>query len=256
VPMQAIRVELGDSRLPRSPGSGGSWGAASSGTAVHHACLALCRKIAEAASSYDGSPMRGADAAHARFEQASLKIGDRSAPLGELVARISPDGLDATGSAARGETYKTFSQHAYGAHFAEVAVDIDTGEVRLRRMLGVFAAGKILNPKTARSQMIGGMIWGIGSALMEAAMLDARYGHFVNHDLAEYQVPVHADIADVDAVFIDEDDDKGNPLGIKGIGELGNCGANAAVVNAVYNACGVRVRELPVTLDKVLSGMA
>ncbi len=256
LPLQAITVELGDSSLPRSPGSGGSWGAASSGTAVHNACLALCQKIAEAAVAHDASPLRGTNAAQAKFEQASVTFGDRSAPLAELIARISPDGFEATGSAARGETYRTFSQHAYGAHFAEVAVDIDTGEIRLRRMLGVFTTGKILNPKTARSQLIGGMIWGIGSALTEAAMLDPRYGHFVNHDLAEYQVPVHADIADIDAVFIDEDDDKGNPLGIKGIGELGNCGANAAVVNAVYNACGVRVRDLPVTLDKVLAGMA
>ncbi|WP_398479044.1 molybdopterin cofactor-binding domain-containing protein [Tardiphaga sp.] len=256
LPLQAITVELGDSNLPRSPGSGGSWGAASSGTAVHNACLALCQKIADAARSHAASPLRGADPMQARFEEASLTLGDRSAPLAELIAQTSPDGLDATGSAARGETYKTFSQHAFGAHFAEVAVDIDTGEVRLRRMLGVFAAGKILNPKTARSQMIGGMIWGVGSALTEAAMLDPRYGHFVNHDLAEYQVPVHADIPDIDVIFLDEDDDKGNPLGIKGIGELGNCGANAAVVNAVYNACGVRVRELPVTLDKVLAGMA
>jgi len=256
LPLHAVTVELGDSRLPRSAGSGGSWGAASSGTAVHNACQALCRKIADAASVHDRSPLRGADAADAVFQQASITLGDRSATLADVISRISPDGLEATGSAARGETYRTFSQHAFGAHFAEVAVDNDTGEVRLRRMLGVFAAGKILNPKTARSQVIGGMIWGVGSALTEAAMLNPRYGHFVNHDLAEYQVPVHADITDIDAIFIDEDDDKGNPLRIKGIGELGNCGANAAVVNAVYNACGVRVRELPVTLDKVLAGMA
>jgi xanthine dehydrogenase YagR molybdenum-binding subunit len=256
VPLAAVTVELGDSSLPRSPGSGGSWGAASSGTAVHNACLALCQKIAEAAVSHEASPLRGTNAAQARFQQANVTFGERSAPLADLIALTSPGGLEANGSAARGETYKTFSQHAYGAHFAEVAVDMDTGEVRLRRMLGVFAAGKILNPKTARSQMIGGMIWGVGSALTEAAMLDPRYGHFVNHDLAEYQVPVHADIPDIDAIFLDEDDDKGNPLGIKGIGELGNCGANAAVVNAVYNACGVRIRELPVTLDKILAGMA
>lgn len=256
VQLQAVTVELGDSTLPRSPGSGGSWGAASSGTAVHNACIALCQKVAEAATSHDGSPLRGSNATLAKFEQASVTCGDRSAPLAELVTLTSPGGFEATGSAARGETYRTFSQHAFGAHFAEVAVDMDTGEVRLRRMLGVFAAGKILNPKTARSQVIGGMIWGIGSALTEAAMLDPRYGHFVNHDLAEYQVPVHADVTDIDAIFIDEDDDKGNPLGIKGIGELGNCGANAAVVNAVYNACGVRVRDLPVTLDQILLQMA
>ncbi len=118
-------------------------------------------------------------------------------------------------------------------------------------MLGVFAAGRILNPKTARSQMIGGMIWGVGAALMEETILDPRYGHFVNHDLAEYHVPVNADVPDVDAIFLEEDDDKGNPLGAKGIGELGNCGSGAAVANAVYNATGIRVREFPITLDKV-----
>ncbi len=116
---------------------------------------------------------------------------------------------------------------------------------RLRRMLGVFAAGRILNPKTARSQMIGGMIWGVGAALMEETVLDPRHGHFVNHDLAEYHVPVNADVPEVEAIFLDEHDDKGNPLGAKGIGELGNCGAGAAVANAVYNATGIRVREFP-----------
>jgi xanthine dehydrogenase YagR molybdenum-binding subunit len=150
---------------------------------------------------------------------------------------------------------KKTSQQAYGAHFAEVSVDMDTGEVRLLRMLGVFAAGRILNMKTALSQAVGGMIWGVGSALTEEAVVDARYGFFVNHDLAEYHVPAHADIPAIEAVFLPEFDDKTNPLKIKGVGELGICGAGAALANAIYNACGVRLRDYPMTLDKVLAGL-
>jgi xanthine dehydrogenase YagR molybdenum-binding subunit len=148
--------------------------------------------------------------------------------------------------------YKTYSIHTYGAQFAEVGVDVDTAEIRLRRMLGVFAAGRFLNPKTARSQLIGGMTFGVSMALLEEAVVDTRSGAFVNRDLAEYLVPVHADIPEIDAVLLDGFDDKANVLGAKGVGELGNCGANAAVANAVFNATGVRVREFPITLDKLL----
>jgi xanthine dehydrogenase YagR molybdenum-binding subunit len=132
---------------------------------------------------------------------------------------------------------------------------VDTGEIRLRRMLGVFTAGRILNEKTARSQAIGGMIFGVGAALEEGMTLDPRFGSFVNTDLAEYLVPVHADIPDVDAIFLPELDNKTNPLKSKGIGELGISGAGAALANAVYNACGVRVRDYPITLDKVLASL-
>ena len=135
-------------------------------------------------------------------------------------------------------------------------VDVATGEVRLRRMLGVFEAGRILNAKTARSQLVGGMIWGVSSALHEEAVLDTRFGSFVNNDLASYHVPVHADVPEVDAVLLDAFDRHANVLGSKGVGELGICGAGAAVANAVYNACGVRVREYPITLDKILPGLA
>jgi xanthine dehydrogenase YagR molybdenum-binding subunit len=256
VVLSAVKVELGDSNLPRTAGSGGSWGAASSGTAVHHACLALRERIASAAASHERSPLRGANVSDAQFAGGRLRLGARSENLADLIARIAPDGLSAEGAAVRGETYRTYSQHAFGAHFAEVGVDLDTGETRLRRMLGVFAAGRILNPKTARSQMIGGMIWGVGAALMEETLLDPRHGHFVNHDLAEYHMPVHADIPAVEVLFLPEEDDKGNPLGAKGIGELGNCGSGAAVANAVFNATGVRVRDFPITLDKIFPKLA
>jgi xanthine dehydrogenase YagR molybdenum-binding subunit len=148
--------------------------------------------------------------------------------------------------------YANYSIATYGAHFAEVRVDADTAEIRLSRMLGVFAPGRILNAKTARSQLIGGMTFGMGMALLEGTMPDPHTGAFVNADLAEYLVPVHADIADIDAIFIDGFDDKANTIGVKGLGELGICGSAAAVANAVFNATGARIREFPITIDRLL----
>ena len=255
VPIGTVRVQLGDSNFPRTPGSGGSWGAATSGSAVQAACTALKHKLIEAARQHDKSPLKGVNTADLDIVDGQLTSPGRRVPVGELVSMIAPEGLSADGKVGTSETYKTYSQHAFGAHFAEVGVDCDTGEIRLRRMLGVFAAGRILNPKTARSQVIGGMIWGVGAALLEEGVIDKRYGQFVNHDLAEYHVAVNADVPNVDAVFIEEYDDKANPLGAKGIGELGICGAGASVANAVYNATGIRIREFPITLDKLLPAM-
>jgi xanthine dehydrogenase YagR molybdenum-binding subunit len=255
LPMEAVRVELGDSDFPPSPGSGGSWGAASSGSAVLNACTALRGKLSAMAAADAASPLYRADPARIVMAGGRLQAGDRAESLPALLARGNPAGVSAVGEIQRGKAYDTHSQHAYGAHFAEVGVDADTGEIRLRRMLGVFAAGRILNPKTARSQMIGGMIWGVGAALMEESWVDPRYGAFVNRDLASYHVPAHADIPAIDAVFLEEHDDKANPLGAKGVGELGICGAGASLANAVFNATGVRVREYPLTLDKVLASL-
>jgi xanthine dehydrogenase YagR molybdenum-binding subunit len=258
LPLSSVKVELGDSLFPRTAGSGGSWGATSSGSALHQACSILKQRILEVARSSEASPFRGVNVSEANFAHGEVRVGERSARLSDLIRGIAPDGFEAEGSVAAAnatESYKAYSQHSYGAHFAEVAVDCDTGEIRMRRFLAVIGAGRILNPKTARSQIIGGMSWGIGAALMEETVLDQRYGHFVNHDLAEYHVPVNADIAGMEVVFLEEHDDKANPLGAKGLGELGVCGAGAAVANAVYNATGVRVREFPITLDKVLPGL-
>ena len=213
LPVENITVKLGHSSYPDTPGSGGSFGASSCGAALQDACNKL---------------------------KARLDRGEGA------------QGLSATGSVSPGDDYKKYSQFAYGAHFAEVGVEETTGEIRLRRMLGVFAAGRILNAKTARSQAIGGMIWGVGSALQEDTVLDPRYGAFITQDLVHYHVPVHADVPEIDAVLLDEFDSHANVLGSKGIGELGICGAGAAVANAVYNACGARVRDYPITLDKVL----
>ncbi len=234
-------MELGDTSFPQASGSGGSFGAASSGSALFEACNALRAKLARIA---------GMDPNTAHFANGRIADAGQTKLLTDLVGA----GLEADGEIRPGRTLRDFSQQSYGAHFAEVGVDADTGEVRLRRMLGVFTAGRVLNEKTARSQAIGGMIFGIGAALEEGMTLDPRFGsYFVNHDLAEYHVPVHADVPDVDAIFLPELDNKSNPLKSKGIGELGICGAGASLANAIYNACGARIRDYPITLDKLLS---
>jgi xanthine dehydrogenase YagR molybdenum-binding subunit len=239
-----VRMELGDTAYPEAAGSGGSFGAASSGSALFVACDNLRAKLATLAAM---------DPTTAQFAGGSISDGQRSRTLASLVGAA---GIEAKGSIRPGAMTKKYSQQSYGAQFAEVAVDADTGEVRLRRMLGVFTAGRILNAKTARSQAIGGMIFGVGAALEEQLVLDPRFGgYYVNHDLAEYHVPVHADVPFVDAVFLPERDDRANPLKSKGVGELGICGAGAAVANAVYNACGARIRDYPITLDKVLAAL-
>jgi len=222
LPIDRVRVELARSEFPATGGAAISSGAGSAGAAVHGACEALRKKLQTAGGG------------------------------------LPPGGVEAEGEVAgmwADPNYKAYSIHTYGAQFAEVGVDADTGEIRLRRMLGVFAPGRILNAKTARSQLIGGMIWGVGAALHEEAVVDTRSGAFVNRDFAQYLVPVHADIPELDAVLLDGYDDKANVLGAKGIGELGNCGANAAVANAVFNASGTRVREFPITIEKVLPGL-
>ncbi|HET9160065.1 MAG TPA: xanthine dehydrogenase family protein molybdopterin-binding subunit [Caulobacteraceae bacterium] len=251
LPIEAIEVEIGDSSFPPAPGSGGSFGAASAGSALLDAAMKVREQAAKIAVEDPASPLFGQQAERATFAGGSILIGNHAEPLVSLVKRLAPDGLKAMGECSVAPTYGDFSQHAHGAHFCEVAVNAITGETRLRRMLGVFAAGRILNDKTARSQAIGGMIWGVGQALTEENHVDPRFGSFEAQDLASYHVPVHADIANLDALFIAEEDDKGNPLKIKGVGELGICGAGAAVANAIYNACGVRVRDYPFTPDKI-----
>jgi len=255
VPAATVIIQLGDSDFPRTPGSGGSWGAATSGSAVHAACTTLKQNILEAARQHERSPFKGVNTDELRLTDGQIGTLQRRVPIGDFVGMVAPDGFSGEGKVGTADFYKTYSQHSFGAHFAEVGVDCDSGEIRLRRMLGVFAAGRILNAKTARSQLIGGMVWGVGAALLEEGVIDKRYGQFINHDLAEYHVAVNADVPQVEAVLVEEYDDKANPLGSKGIGELGICGAGASVANAVYNATGIRVREFPITLDKLLSKM-
>ncbi|SDN49341.1 xanthine dehydrogenase YagR molybdenum-binding subunit [Janthinobacterium sp. OK676] len=243
VTLNKVLVRLGDSDFPVSAGSGGQWGGNSSTAGVYAACVRLRQAIAG---------KLGFDEKEARFSDGQVSQGERSVPLaaaayhGDVVAE---DHME------YGDLDKKFQQSTFGAHFVEVGVDSDTGEVRVRRMLAVCAAGRILNPKAARSQVIGAMIMGVGAALMEELVVDQRRGFFVNHDLAGYEVPVHADIPHQEVIFLDETDPTSSPMKAKGVGELGICGVAAAVANAVYNATGVRVRDYPLTLDKLLRGL-
>ena len=243
LPMDKVLVQIGDTNFPEAPGSGGSWGAQSAGSAVYAACGALRDKLAASV---------GVEMAVARFENGRMLAHDTSWALADLAAG-GP--ITADGSIEPGKLFHAYSQQSYGAQFAEVAVDCDTAEVRMRRMLGVFSAGRILNEKTAKSQLLGGMTMGLSAALMEDAVLDMRYGNFVNHDLAEYHVAAHADVPRVDVVIVPQLDAMASPIKAKGVGELGICGAGAAVANAIYNATGVRVRDYPITLDKILKDL-
>ncbi|MFC8358976.1 xanthine dehydrogenase family protein molybdopterin-binding subunit [Streptomyces griseorubiginosus] len=218
VPVGRVRTEVGCSDLPAAPLAGGSSGTASWGWAVHEACARLVERLAGGPVPAEGMEVRADTAGQA----------DADSP---------------------------YARHAFGAHFAEVTVDTVTGETRVRRLLGVYAAGRILNSRTARSQFVGGMTMGLGMALTEGSTMDAAFGDFTESDLASYHVPAHADVPDIEAHWIDEDDPHLNPMGSKGIGEIGIVGTAAAIGNAVFHATGTRMRELPLTPDRVLGGI-
>ncbi|HXW23227.1 MAG TPA: aldehyde oxidoreductase molybdenum-binding subunit PaoC [Xanthobacteraceae bacterium] len=243
VPLDQVAVRLGDSTFPVSCGSGGQWGANNSTAGVYAACVKLREAVARKV---------GFNSADAVFADGVVRAGNRSVPLAEAAGER---GLVAEDAIEYGDLGKTYQQSTFGAHFVEVGVDAATAEIRIRRMLAVCAAGRILNPKSARSQVIGAMTMGAGAALMEELAVDKRFGFFVNHDLAGYEVPVHADIPHQEAIFLDETDPMSSPMKAKGVAELGICGVAAAVANAIYNATGVRVRDYPITLDKLLDRM-
>ena len=240
VGIDKVTVRLGDSASPVSAGSGGQWGGNCSTAGVYAACMKLRTAIAE---------KQGFDPANVVFADGRVTSGGRSMPLSQAAGA---SGIVAEDTIEFGELDKKYQQSTFASHFVEVGVDVATGEIRVRRMLAVCAAGRILNPKAARSQVIGAMTMGVGAALMEELVVDKRRGFFVNHDLASYEVPVHADIPHQDVIFLDETDPISSPMKAKGVGELGLCGVGAAIANAVYNATGVRVRDYPVTLDKLL----
>lgn len=220
VPLDSVRTDVGSSDLPNAPLAGGSSGTASWGWAVHEACTRLAARLA-----------------------------------GQEGQQLPPEGVGATAdTAGDADADSDYARHAFGAHFAEVGVDTVSGEVRVRRLLGVYAAGRILNSRTARSQFIGAMTMGLGMALTEGSTMDAAFGDFTEADLAAYHVPAHADVPAIEAHWIDEDDPHLNPMGSKGIGEIGIVGTAAAIGNAVHHATGLRLRELPLTPDRLLAG--
>jgi xanthine dehydrogenase YagR molybdenum-binding subunit len=213
-----VRVEVGDTAFPPGPGAGGSMGTTSWGSAVDKACRALRERLTD-----------------------------------EHGGVVPADGLEVHADTSEDvERDEPLARYAFGAQFAEARVDVDTGEVRVPRMVGVFAGGRVINPKTARSQLVGGMVMGISMALHEESVLDVRFGDYVNHDFASYHVAANADIRGVEAYWVDEDDTTFNPMGAKGLGEIGIVGTAAAVANAVYHATGVRIRDLPIGLSKLV----
>ena len=217
VPPERVQLGIGDTSLPQALWATASTGTASWGWAIFNAASALRARLQE-----------------------------------EFGGSVPAEGLEATGTFQANPEAQQYAMHAFGAQFAEVRVNMDTGEVRVPRLLGVFAAGHIINPKTARSQFLGGMTWGLSMALHEESVLDPRFGDYVNHDLASYHIATNADVGEIDVTWIDEDDPHVNPIGVKGIGEIGIVGTAAAIANAVYHATGIRVRDLPITLDKLL----
>jgi len=253
LPFDQVRFELGDTAFPETPGSGGSRTASSTGSAVKMACLELRKQLVARAVADERSPLYGLRADAVIVDRGAL-VGGREATdsFASVVARSGAPELVAEVHTEEKADRQHYSSHSFGADFVEVRVDEDLGAVRVSRIVGAFAAGRILNPKTARSQLLGGIIWGIGLALLEHTVRDPRTGRVVTRDLADYHVPCCADVPEIDVISVAEDDPHVNEIGAKGIGEIGITGVAAAIANAVYHATGKRIRDLPITLDKLL----
>jgi xanthine dehydrogenase YagR molybdenum-binding subunit len=255
LPIERVAFELGDSSMPKAFLEGGSLTASSVGSAVKAACEKVCVRLFELARKVDNSPL-----AQAKFEDVMLADGHirlrsdrtRAVSFTDAMRYAKLDVIEEEASTAGSAKQEQYSRNAHSAVFAEVHVDRDLGTIQARRVVSAVAAGRILNPKTARSQLLGGVVWGIGMALEEESVIDQAFGRIMNHSLAEYHVPVNADIHDIDVIFVEEQDEIVNPLGAKGIGEIGIVGVAAAIANAVFHATGKRVRNLPITLDKMM----
>ena len=251
-----VAVKIGDSRLPTTAVEGGSWTAASTGSAVQAGCLAITKTLLKHAQALEGSPLKGV-----ALEDVTVRDGRLVLDTNDQVGVAISDVMMAAGLSYIEEEGKAgpsmlqmmkFISYTHSAVFVEVKIDEELGVLRVTRVVSAIAAGKILNPKTARSQILGGVVMGMGMALHEEGMFDHRTGRIMNHNFAEYHIPAHADVADIEVIFVDEQDDKASPLGIKGLGEIGIVGVGAAIANAVFHATGKRVRHLPITIDKIL----
>jgi xanthine dehydrogenase YagR molybdenum-binding subunit len=268
IPVGRIEVKLGDTDLPTAPAAGGSQTSASVGSAVKVACQKALASLKERASADENSPLfqiKAKELAVTNGRIFAAQDSSKGESVADLLGRNGSRPVTAQGSAAPPskpgqdtpvtdpEAMEKYSKYAWGAQFAEVRIDPALREIRVPRLVGAFAAGKILNAKTAHSQIMGGIVWGVSMALLEHAIHDPVKGHVVNANLADYMVPVNPDIRQIDCFFVDEPDKVVNPLGAKGVGEIGITGVAAAICNAVYHATGMRVRELPITLDKILA---
>jgi xanthine dehydrogenase YagR molybdenum-binding subunit len=255
LPMGDVQFELGDTALPETPPSVGSFTVASTGAAVHNACVALRRRLIDLAVADPASPLHGLKEDAIDADDAALFARTdrgRRDSYAAIVTRSGQPEIAVELETKASEERDAYSVHGFGAIFARVRVDQDLGEVRVDRLVGAFAAGRIINPKTARNQLMGGMVWGIGQALHEHSVRDARTARMVTRDLADYHVPVHADVPDLEVLLVDEVDRHANEIGAKGLGELSTPGVAAAIANAVFHATGIRVRDLPITPDKLL----
>ena len=256
MPMEDVIFRLGDTDYPVAPIEGGSWTAATVGTAVQAACEELGKSLLKLAKKIPGSPFKGASWEDVTFADKHLVLKKDTSVRVPLQTLVDQNGGKAVREVSTGSPnflkLKNYTRSVHSAVFAEVMVDEELGTVKVTRMVSAIAGGRILNPKTARSQIIGGMVWGISKALHEESILDHNFGRFMNHNLAEYHVSVNADIHDLDVIFVEEHDSIINPLGIKGVGEIGLVGVPAAIANAVFHATGKRVRDLPITIDKVM----
>jgi len=256
LPLEQVTFQLGDTNFPAAPVQGGSWTAASVGSAVQAVCQEIGKKLLKAAQKMDDSPLAGVDFEDVQFVDGHIRSNEdisQSVAIKDVLAASGEAKLEAESSAMPNPINNLkYSMHSHNAAFVEVKVDEDLGTIHVTRVVNAVAAGRILNPKTARSQVLGGTVWGISMALMEESNIDNKFGRYMNHNLAEYHIPVNADIHKIDVVFVEEEDDLVNPLGVKGVGEIGMLGVAAAVANAVYHATGKRVRDLPLTIDKLL----
>lgn len=256
MPISDVLFKLGDTDLPIAPISGGSWTAATIGSAVQEACQAVGKTLLKLAKKMPDSPFKGTKWEEVEFVDKHLRLKnepDIAIPLQTLVDQNGGKAVRETvSSLPNALKLKNYTRAVHSAVFVEVMVDEELGTVKVTRAVSAIAGGRILNPKTARSQILGGMVWGISKALHEESVLDHNFGRFMNHNLAEYHVSVNADIHDLDVIFVEEHDEIVNALGIKGLGEIGIVGMPAAVANAVFHATGKRIRDLPITLDKLL----
>jgi len=257
IPVERVRFELGETDMPENPASTGSVTMASTGTAVYDAASALRRRLAQLAVADAASPLHGAAADDVVARDGRLALGS-DASRGEtyeaIMARQGGRPIEVTTTTRGGPEQQQYAMHSFGAVFTEVRVDEDLGLIRLPRVVTAHGIGRVVNPRTTRSQIVGGVVWGVGMALLEQTLVDPHTGRYLNADLAEYHVPVNADIGTIDTIFVDENDPHVSAIGAKGAGEIGITGVAASIANAVYHATGVRVRDLPITLDKILKG--
>jgi xanthine dehydrogenase YagR molybdenum-binding subunit len=255
LPIEDVTFELGDSSLPEAPVEGGSFTASTVGSAVRAACGKIREKLYRTAREIEGSPIAGAGPEDLEFADRQIRMRSdpsRFVALTEVMERSGLDVIEGKASAGPEPDRERFSHYGHSAIFAEVKTDRELGTIRVARIVSAVAAGRIINPKTARSQIMGGIVMGIGTALEEETVLDHGIGRFVTHNLADYHVPVNADVQDIEVIFVQERDESVNPLGAKGLGEIGIVGVAAAIANAVFHATGKRVRSLPITLDMLL----